>query len=103
MNISLKIHCIPGCDFLKYSEKQKELIRFLARLLRESDVFISELRDDIVYKTTAENRYFRRRMVEKRILVPVRGKDGHPVRGNYIVNPVLKDILKMYKDENEGD
>jgi len=79
---------------MKENDTLEDIVCFLAKALKEPEELIYQLRDLDIFEASASNRAARQRLTRKGILIK---PDDSDKRGQYIVNPIVKDFLNMYE------
>lgn len=74
-----------------------EIVRFLSIAFKESEDVIFLLRDAEIFETSHANRHLRERLTKKGLLIAKYDNDNIRQKGVYLVNPVIKDFLNIYK------
>jgi hypothetical protein len=85
----------------RYDRSLDDVVQFLAKALKEKEDLIYVLRDTDVFESSESNRTVRQRLVRKGILLKKYDSDGTQQRGLYLVNPLIRDFLNMYKETGE--
>jgi hypothetical protein len=88
---------LQGFAFERFDRSLDDVVRFLAKALKESEDVIYQLKDTEVFEAGYANRSIRQRLTKKGILVKSLDSDGVQKRGFYIVNPLIREFLNMYK------
>jgi len=73
------------------------LFDFVSKAVKEPEDVIYSLRNCDVFETCRANEAVRKRLVKKGILLKKVDSDGSQQKGVYIVNPMIRDFLNMYK------
>jgi hypothetical protein len=81
----------------RYDRSLDDVIRFAAKAFKEPEDLIYSLKDCDVFESCQANRSVRQRLVKKGVLLKKFDSDGMQQRGVYIVNPIIRDFLNMYK------
>ena len=81
----------------RYDRSLDDVVQFLAKALKEPEDLIYQLKDLDVFEAMASNRLIRERLTRKGILVKLIDSDEVQKRGQYIVNPIIREFLNMYK------
>lgn len=81
----------------RYDRSLDDVVRFLAKALKEPEDLIYQLRDLDVFEACKANRIVRERLTRKGILVKLVDSDQVQKRGQYIVSPVIREFLNMYR------
>lgn len=81
----------------RYDRSMDEVVQFLAKALKEPEDLIYQLRDIDVFETAYANRAVRQRLTRKGLIVKLEDSDGSQIRGQYVVNPIVREFLNMYK------
>lgn len=83
----------------RYDRSMDDVVQFLAVTCREPEDLIYRLKDCDVFEACQANRSVRQRLVKKGLLLKKYDSDGKMQRGVYLVNPIIKDFLRLYKEE----
>lgn len=81
----------------RYDRSLDDVVRFLAVNFKEPEDLIYILRDCDIFETSRANHNTQKRLVRKGILLKKTDNDNQRQRGIYLVNPVIRDFLRMYK------
>lgn len=81
----------------RFDRSLDDVVQFLARALKEPEDLIYQLRDLDVFESCKANRIVRERLTRKGILTKIVDSDNVQKRGLYIVNPIIREFLNMYR------
>lgn len=81
----------------RYDRSLDDVVRFLSKSFKEPEDLIYNLKNCDVFETCKANRYVQQRLTRKGLLLPKYDSDGKRQRGIYIVNPVVREFLNIYK------
>lgn len=81
----------------RYDRSLDDVVQFLAKALKEKEDLIHSLKDVDVFEACEANRTVRQRLVRKGVLLKQHDDDGTQQRGVYLVNPLIRDFLNMYR------
>jgi len=88
-----------GINPPRYDRSLDDIVRFLALSFRESEDLIYSLKDADIFETSRANRLVQQRLTRKGILYKKKDNNDVAKRGIYVVNPVIRDFLRMYKEK----
>lgn len=94
IHYNLRIHDI---NVERYDRSLDDVVQYLAKAHKESEDLIYSLKDVDVFETCKASRAVQQRLTRKGILLPVFDDNGTRKRGAYVVNPIIRDFLNMYK------
>lgn len=81
----------------RYDRSLDDVVRFLSQALKEPEDLIYQLKDLDIFEACEANRSVRQRLTRKGILIKLVDSDNVQKRGQYIVNPIIREFLNMYK------
>lgn len=85
----------------RYDRSLDDVVRFLAKALKEPEDLIYQLKDLDIFEATAANRIVRERLTRKGVLMKLEDSDRLQKRGQYIVNPIIREFLNMYRAKGD--
>lgn len=98
MHFNLSMHDI---NVERYDRSLDDVVRFLAKAVKEPEDLIYQLGNMEVFEGNSANKAVRQRLVRKGILLKIEDSDNVVKRGLYVVNPILKEFLNMYKSKGD--
>ncbi|MDQ1253239.1 MAG: hypothetical protein QG646_2389 [Euryarchaeota archaeon] len=81
----------------RYDRSLDDVIQFLAKALKEPEDLIYQLKDLDIFEACRANTNVQKRLVRKGILIKLVDSDNVQKRGLYVVNPIIREFLNMYK------
>lgn len=81
----------------RYDRSLDDVVCFLAKALKEPEDLVYQLRGLDVFETCKASSNVQKRLTRKGILVKLVDSDGIQKRGQYIVNPIIREFLNMYR------
>jgi hypothetical protein len=81
----------------RYDRSLDDVVKFVSKAVKEPEDVIYSLRNCDVFEACRANEAVRKRLVKKGILLKKVDSDGSQQKGVYIVNPMIRDFLNMYK------
>ncbi|AKB82423.1 hypothetical protein MSBR3_1845 [Methanosarcina barkeri 3] len=81
----------------RYDRSLDDVVCFLAKALKEPEDLVYQLKGLIVFETCKASSNVQKCLTRKGILVKLVDSDGIQKRGQYIVNPIIREFLNMYR------
>lgn len=81
----------------RYDRSLDDVVKFVSKAVKEPEDVIYSLRNCDVFEACRANEAVRKRLVKKGILLKKVDSDGSQQKGVYVVNPMIRDFLNMYK------
>jgi hypothetical protein len=85
----------------RYDRSLDDVVQFLAKILKEPEDLIYTLKDTDIFEACRSNMAVRKRLVRKGVLLKKYDDDGTQQRGVYLVNPLIRDFLNLYKENGK--
>ncbi len=85
----------------RYDRSLDDVVRFLAKALKEPEDLIYQLKDLDIFEAAVANRALRQRLSRKGIIVKLEDSDLVQKRGQYLVNPIIREFLNMYRAKGD--
>ena len=80
----------------RYDRSLDDIVRFVAKAVKEPEDVIYFLRNCDVFESCRANEPVKKRLVKKGLLLKKVDSDGSQQKGIYIVNPIIRDFLQSY-------
>lgn len=85
----------------RYDRCLDDIVQFLAVAFKENEDTIYSLKNVEFFEACASNRALRQRLVKKGLILKKFDSDNRQQRGVYLVNPIVKDFLNLYKSTGQ--